>query len=45
LQTTVPNAFRAGQPAGSNWDSAVAVLNKYDPHRLYSSALQDSLGL
>ncbi|MBB5371351.1 MULTISPECIES: cholesterol oxidase substrate-binding domain-containing protein [unclassified Janthinobacterium] len=45
LQTTVPNAFRTGQPAGSNWDSAVAVLNKYDPHRLYSSALQDSLGL
>ncbi|CDG83052.1 cholesterol oxidase substrate-binding domain-containing protein [Janthinobacterium agaricidamnosum] len=45
LHTTVPNAYRAGQASGSNWDSAKAVLDKYDPHRLFSARLHDDLGL
>ncbi|UGA36356.1 hypothetical protein JOS77_18330 [Chromobacterium haemolyticum] len=45
LQTTIPNAFRAGQPAAANWDAAKAALAAYDPYRLFSSPLLDSLGL
>ncbi|WP_227106810.1 cholesterol oxidase substrate-binding domain-containing protein [Chromobacterium rhizoryzae] len=45
LQTTIPNAFRAGQPAAANWDAAKAALATYDPYRLFSSPLLDSLGL
>ncbi|MFC5476255.1 cholesterol oxidase substrate-binding domain-containing protein [Paraherbaspirillum soli] len=43
LQTTIPNAFRVGQSAVSNWDVARAALNKFDPYRIFSSPLQDSL--
>lgn len=43
LRTTYPNAFRAGQPAGDNWDTARATLNAYDPHRLFSNPFVDTL--
>lgn len=43
IGTTIPNAFRAGQSAGDNWDTARATLNQYDPHRIYSSPLLDAL--
>jgi FAD/FMN-containing dehydrogenase len=43
LGTTIPNAYRAGQPAGDNWDTARATLNAYDPHRLFSNPFIDRL--
>ncbi len=43
LGTTIPNAYRAGQPVGNNWDTARATLNQYDPHRVFSSPLLDAL--
>jgi FAD/FMN-containing dehydrogenase len=43
IGTTVPNSLRAGQPAGDNFDTAVATLNAYDPHRVFSSPLLDAL--
>jgi FAD/FMN-containing dehydrogenase len=42
LTTTIPNALRAGQPAGDNWDSALAALDTYDPYRIFSNAFLDS---
>lgn len=43
LGTTIPNAYRAGQPAGDNWDTARATLNAYDPHRIFSNPFLDRL--
>jgi FAD/FMN-containing dehydrogenase len=43
LGTTVPNNYRTGQPAGDNWDTARATLNKYDPHRIFSNPFLDTL--
>jgi FAD/FMN-containing dehydrogenase len=43
LTATLPNAYRAGQPSNDNWDTARATLNQYDPHRVFSSPLPDSL--
>lgn len=45
LDTTIPNAYRAGQPPMNNWDLAKAALNKHDPYRIFSSAFQDRLGI
>jgi FAD/FMN-containing dehydrogenase len=38
LGTTIPNAVNAGQSAGDNWNSALATLDAYDPHRVFSNA-------
>ena len=43
LGTTYPNAFRSGQPANDNWDTARATLNAYDPHRIFTNAFLDRL--
>jgi hypothetical protein len=43
LATTIPNAYRTGQAAGDNWDSALSTLDQYDPHRVFSSPLLDAL--
>jgi FAD/FMN-containing dehydrogenase len=43
LGTTIPDAYRAGQPSGDNWDTARNVLNAYDPHRIYSNGFVDTL--
>ena len=42
LASTIPNAFRAGQNVGDNWDSALAALDAYDPYRVFSNAFLDS---
>jgi hypothetical protein len=42
LGSTIPNALRAGQSVGDNWDSALATLDTYDPHRVFSNAFLDS---
>jgi FAD/FMN-containing dehydrogenase len=43
LGTTIPNAYRVGQAVGDNWDTAVASLDAFDPHRIFSSPLLDAL--
>jgi len=43
LGTTIPNAFRAGQAVGDNWDSALKALDQYDPYRLFAAPLHDML--
>ena len=43
LGTTIPNAYRAGQPSTDNWDTARATLNTYDPHRIFSNGFVDRL--
>ncbi|WTW92382.1 hypothetical protein OG216_02920 [Streptomycetaceae bacterium NBC_01309] len=41
--TTVPDSFRTGLPAGNNWDTAVAALDAYDPHRVFTNPFLDTL--
>lgn len=43
LSTTIPNQYRAGQPAGNNWGSAVTQLGQYDPFGVFSNAFLDGL--
>jgi len=43
LGTTIPNGLTVGQPAGNNFATAVATLDQYDPHRLFSSPLINAL--
>jgi FAD/FMN-containing dehydrogenase len=43
LSATIPNAYRAGQPASDNWDTARQLLNQFDPYRLFTSPLLDQL--
>lgn len=43
LSATIPNAYRAGQPASDNWDTARQLLNQYDPYRIFTSPLLDQL--
>lgn len=42
LSTTIPNAIRAGQPVGDNWDTALATLDSYDPYKVFSNAFLTS---
>jgi FAD/FMN-containing dehydrogenase len=41
LTETVPGSYRQGPDA--TWDRAVATLNAYDPHRVFSNAFLDVL--
>ena len=43
LATTIPNTYRTGQAVGDNWDTALATLDTYDPHRVFASPLLNSL--
>ena len=43
LTRTIPDAYRAGQSASDNWDWAVATLDAYDPHRIFSNEFLDRL--
>lgn len=43
IETAIPATYRAGVPAGDNWDSARAAFNAHDPHRLFSNPLLDRL--
>ncbi len=42
LSTTIPNAFRVGQPADTNWDATLASFDQYDPNHIFASPLTDS---
>lgn len=39
LTRTVPSTFRQG--GDGNWDHAIATLDKYDPHRIFSNTFID----
>lgn len=43
IGTSIPNTYRAGLPSDSNWDSTLAVLDSYDPHRVFSNSFLDTL--
>jgi FAD/FMN-containing dehydrogenase len=43
LGTTIPGTYRAGLPKTSNWDAALAALDSYDPHRVFSNTFLDTL--
>ncbi|MGU7843919.1 cholesterol oxidase substrate-binding domain-containing protein [Burkholderia sp. AW33-5] len=43
ISTTIPNLHREGQPPISGWDTALNTLQRYDPHRVFSSPLLDQL--
>jgi FAD/FMN-containing dehydrogenase len=42
LRTTIPAAINAGQSVGDNWTSALATLDGYDPHKVFSNAFLNS---
>ena len=42
LSTTIPAAIDAGQSVGDNWTSALATLDTYDPHKVFSNAFLNS---
>ncbi|MBM7458364.1 cholesterol oxidase substrate-binding domain-containing protein [Rhodococcus coprophilus] len=39
----LPETYREGVPAEDNWDSARAVFNRLDPHRVFSNTFIDTL--
>ncbi len=43
LKETIPESYRAGQPAGDGWDAAIATLDAYDPYRVFSDPLVETL--
>ena len=43
LTSTIPNAYRAGQAAGDDWDAGLATLDALDPHRIFTNAFLDTL--
>ncbi len=43
LSTNIPAAYRAGQATDDNWDVAISTLDRFDPHRVFSSPLLDAL--
>jgi len=42
LSSTIPAAINAGQNVGDNWTSALAALDTYDPHKVFSNAFLNS---
>lgn len=40
---TIPQSLRHGQAVGAGWDRALAILNRYDPARVFASPLLDRL--
>lgn len=43
LGTRIPNAYCAGQAAEDGWDAALATLEKYDPHGVFSAPLVEAM--
>ncbi|CCQ17468.1 putative oxidoreductase [Rhodococcus sp. AW25M09] len=43
IDTTLPDTYREGLPAEDNWDTALSVYNRLDPHRIYSNSMIDRL--
>ncbi len=45
LEKMIPNSLRNGEILEDNWEMACSILNYYDPHRIFTSPLHDSLKL
>ena len=43
LTKSIPAAYRAGRRRDDDWDWAVARLDRYDPHHVFSNAFLDRL--
>ncbi|MGW0040579.1 cholesterol oxidase substrate-binding domain-containing protein [Rhodococcus sp. NPDC003348] len=43
ISGALPQSYRDGLPSGDNWDTAVAVFNEFDPHKVYSNTFMDQL--
>ncbi len=43
LGTTIPAMYTTGQAAGDGWSAALATLDSYDPHRIFSNPFLDTL--
>jgi hypothetical protein len=43
LDTTIPAMYTTGQASGDGWSAALATLDSYDPHRIFSSPFHDQL--
>ncbi|MEE2032613.1 cholesterol oxidase substrate-binding domain-containing protein [Rhodococcus chondri] len=43
VSQALPATYREGVPSDENWDSARAVYNKFDPHRVFSNSFLDRL--
>ncbi|MFX1756689.1 cholesterol oxidase substrate-binding domain-containing protein [Rhodococcus sp. As11] len=43
LTQGLPETYREGVPSDENWDSARAVYNRLDPHRVFSNTFIDTL--
>ncbi|WP_138841545.1 cholesterol oxidase substrate-binding domain-containing protein [Rhodococcus pyridinivorans] len=43
LTQGLPDTYREGVPSEENWDSARAVYNRLDPHRVFSNTFIDTL--
>ncbi len=43
IGTTIPNLHSDGQSSSSTWEAARKTLARYDPYRIFSSALLDRL--
>jgi FAD/FMN-containing dehydrogenase len=43
LSSTIPDSFRAGYGGSEDWDWALARLDAYDPHRVFSNDFLDVL--
>ncbi|MGQ6231312.1 cholesterol oxidase substrate-binding domain-containing protein [Serratia sp. IR-2025] len=39
LEVNIPRSFNAGAGNNDSWNHACNVLNKYDPHNVFSSPL------
>jgi FAD/FMN-containing dehydrogenase len=43
LEKRIPNSLSNGETSNDNWEMACSILNYYDPHRIFTSQLHDSL--
>ena len=43
IGSAIPTMFSEGQPASGRWNAARAVLNRYDPQRIFTSPLLERL--
>jgi FAD/FMN-containing dehydrogenase len=45
IEKIIPNSLRSSESLNDDWEKARSILNFYDPHRIFTSPLHDSLKL
>jgi hypothetical protein len=43
ISSTIPAMYTTGQASGDGWSAALATLDSYDPHRIFSNPFLDTL--